>query len=56
VGAASIRRAGESWEGLDRRLSTMHPADFGPDAKVIDTTLASLGFRSVEELLQAARR
>jgi hypothetical protein len=28
VGAASIRRDGESWEGLERRLRTLRPADF----------------------------
>jgi hypothetical protein len=42
VGAASIRRDGETWEALERRLRTLRPTDFGPEARVVDTTLASL--------------
>ena len=42
VGTASIRRDGETWEALERRLRTLRPTDFGPEARVVDTTLASL--------------
>jgi hypothetical protein len=42
VGAASILRDGETWEALERRLRTLRPTDFGPEARVVDTTLASL--------------
>lgn len=42
VGAPSIRLPGESWEELERRLRTMRPSDFGPEARRADTTLASL--------------
>jgi hypothetical protein len=58
VGAASIRRAGESWEALERRLGNMRPTDFGPEAKVMDTTLAaldSLARPRFERLIAAAR-
>ena len=58
VGAASIRGAQESWEQLERRLRTMRPADFGPEAKVADTTLAALDPLArprFERLIAAAR-
>jgi hypothetical protein len=58
VGAASIRLPGESWEELERRLRTMRPSDFGPDARAVDTTLAaldSLARPRFARLLAAAR-
>jgi hypothetical protein len=58
VGAASIRREGESWEQLERRLRTMRPADFALEARVVDTTLASLDSLArprFERLIAAAR-
>jgi hypothetical protein len=58
VGAVSIRRPGESWEALERRLRTMRPADFGPEARVADTALASLDSLArprFERLIAAAR-
>jgi hypothetical protein len=58
VGAASIRRDGETWEELERRLRTLRPTDFGPEARVVDTTLASLDSLSrprFERLIAAAR-
>lgn len=58
VGAASIRRDGETWEALERRLRTLRPADFGPEARVVDTTLASLDSLArprFERLIAAAR-
>jgi hypothetical protein len=58
VGATSIRLPGESWEGLERRLRTMRPSDFGPAARVADTSLVSLdpGARPAFERLIAAAR
>ena len=58
VGAASIRREGESWEQLEARLRTMRPADFASEARVVDTTLASLDSLArprFERLIAAAR-
>jgi len=58
VGAASIRREGESWEHLEHRLRTMRPDDFPWQARVVDTTLASLDSLArprFERLLAAAR-
>jgi hypothetical protein len=58
VGAASIRRPGESWEELEQRLRTMRPEDFGPEAKVVDTTLTALDPSArpcFERLIAAAR-
>ncbi len=58
VGAASIRWEGESWEQLERRLRTMRPADLAPDARRVDTTLASLDSLArprFERLIAAAR-
>jgi hypothetical protein len=58
VGAASIRRDGETWEALERRLRTLRPSDFGPEARVVDTTLASLdslAWPRFERLIAAAR-
>jgi hypothetical protein len=58
VGAASIRLPGESWEQLERRLRAMRPTDFGPEARVMDTTLASLDSLArprFERLIAAAR-
>jgi hypothetical protein len=42
VGAPSIRRAGESWEALERRVRTMSPDDFPADARTTETSLGSL--------------
>ncbi|HEX2219317.1 MAG TPA: hypothetical protein VHG35_10985 [Gemmatimonadales bacterium] len=58
IGAASVRLAGESWEGLERRLATMRPSAFPPTTRVADTSLASLdpGARlEFERMLEAAR-
>ena len=58
VGAASLRRDGESWEELERRLGTLRPADFAPEARLVDTTLASLDSLArprFERLIAAAR-
>jgi hypothetical protein len=58
IGAASIRRPGESWEELEQRLRAMRPEDFGPEAKVVDTTLAALDPSArprFERLIAAAR-
>jgi hypothetical protein len=42
VGAPSIRRAGESWEALERRVRAMRPGDFPADARTTGTSLGSL--------------
>lgn len=42
VGAPSIRRSGESWEALERRLRRMRPADFPASARTAKTSLRSL--------------
>jgi hypothetical protein len=42
VGAESIRREGETWEELERRIRTMKPADFPVAVRQADTSLASL--------------
>jgi hypothetical protein len=42
VGAESIRQEGETWEGLERRIRTMSPADFPAGVRKADTSLASL--------------
>ena len=58
VSAASIRREDESWEQLEGRLRTMRPADFALEARVVDTTLASLDSLArprFERLIAAAR-
>jgi hypothetical protein len=59
VGAPSVRFAGETWEELERRLTTMRPADFPASATVADTALASLdpdARPEFERMLAAARR
>ena len=59
VGAPSVRLPGETWEGLERRLATMRPADFPATASVADTSLASLDPEArpeFERMLAAARR
>jgi hypothetical protein len=58
VGAASVRRPGETWEELERRLATLTPADFPPSARVADTSLSSLhpdARSEFERMLAAAR-
>lgn len=42
VGAPSIRRGGETWEQLERRLRTLAPGDFPASVRKADTSLASL--------------
>ncbi|MBA3554575.1 MAG: hypothetical protein H0W29_07455, partial [Gemmatimonadales bacterium] len=42
VGAASIRRPGETWEQLERRLRTMRPGDFPAAVRKPNASLASL--------------
>lgn len=42
VGAESIRREGETWEELERRIRTMTAADFPAMVRKADTSLASL--------------
>ena len=42
VGATSVRRPGESWEALERRLGTLAPADFPASARTLVTALDSL--------------
>jgi len=42
MGAASIRRPGETWEQLERRLRTMRPGDFPAAVRRPNASLASL--------------
>jgi hypothetical protein len=42
VGAESVRREGETWEELERRLRAMSPADFPAAVRKADASLASL--------------
>ncbi|HET9982030.1 MAG TPA: hypothetical protein VFQ38_00515 [Longimicrobiales bacterium] len=42
VGFVSLRRPGESWEELRRRIHTLHAQDFPETARVPDTSLALL--------------
>ncbi len=59
VGAPSVRRPGETWEALERRLATTRPDDFPVAARVADTALASLDPEArpaFERMLAAARR
>jgi hypothetical protein len=42
VGFVSVRRPGESWEQLERRINVMRPADFPRDARVEDQSTADL--------------
>ncbi len=58
VGAPSIRRYGETWEQLERRLQTMSAADFAASVRRADTSLASLdpaARPAFERMLRAAR-
>src|SRR5688572_541057 len=58
VGAASVRRPGESWEQLERRVRRMRPSSFDPAVRVADTSLSSLNpaVRSETERMLAAAR
>ena len=59
VGAATVRRPGESWEQLERRVRRMRASSFDPSVRVPDTSLASLNpaVRSrTERMLAAARQ
>jgi hypothetical protein len=58
VGAPSVRRPGETWEELERRLARMRPDDFPPSARVADTALSSLEpeVRQAFETMLAASR
>ena len=42
VGAPSIRRSGESWEALERRVRRMRPADFPVSTRTAGTSLGAL--------------
>jgi hypothetical protein len=42
VGAASIRRPGETWEQLERRLRRMRPEDFPASVRKAETSIDSL--------------
>lgn len=42
VGAASVRRPGETWEALERRLATTRPESFPASAREVDRALGSL--------------
>lgn len=42
VGAASVRRPGESWEQLERRLAATSPLDFPPATRKANASLSSL--------------
>ena len=59
VGAPSVRRAGETWEALERRLAGIRPSDFPPSAAEVDSALTSLDREArpaFERMLAAARR
>jgi hypothetical protein len=59
VGAASVRRPGETWEQLERRVRRMRASSFDPAVRVPDTSLASLdpAVRSqIERMLDDARQ
>jgi hypothetical protein len=58
IGFVSIRRPGESWDALERRVSGMRRADFGADARQERTSTADLdpSIRAdVERMLADAR-
>jgi hypothetical protein len=59
VGASSVRRPGETWEQLERRLAQTPPGSFPASARQVDRSLASLdpAMRpEIERMLSAARR
>jgi hypothetical protein len=59
VGARSVRRPGESWEQLERRVRRMRASSFDPAVRVPDTSLVSLhpaARPKVEGMLSAARQ
>jgi hypothetical protein len=59
VGALSVRRPGESWEQLERRVRRMRASRFDPAVRVPDTSLASLNpvaRTQTETMLAAARQ
>lgn len=59
VGAASVRRPGETWEQLERRLAHTSPLDFPASARKADASLASLDpvvRPLMESMLAAARK
>jgi hypothetical protein len=59
VGAPSVRRPGETWEELERRLAETSPASFPRSVRRADASLASLDSvvrPQVERMLGAARR
>ena len=59
VGATSVRRHGETWEALERRLAGTSPLDFPASARTADARLGSLDplvRPLVEGMLDAARR
>jgi uncharacterized membrane protein len=59
VGAESIRREGESWEELERRIRSMKPAEFPTAVRKADTSLASLDAEArpaFRRMLREARR
>jgi hypothetical protein len=58
VGAASVRRPGESWEQLERRVRRMRASSFDPAVRRPDTSVVSLNpaIRSQTERMLAAAR
>lgn len=59
VGAGSVRRPGESWEQLERRVRRMRVSSFDPAVRVADTSLVSLSSEvrwQAEMMLAAARQ
>lgn len=59
MGAPSVRRTGESWEELERRLSQTSPLDFPAATRKPNTSLASLDSTVrplMEKLLARARK
>ena len=59
VGAPSIRRPGETWERLERRLRTMTPSDFPASVGKPDARLSSLDPEArpaFDRMLREARR
>jgi hypothetical protein len=59
VGASSVRRPGESWEQLERRVRRMRASSFDPAVRVPDTSLASLNSAArsqTQRMLAAARQ
>lgn len=50
VGFISIRRPGESWEALERRVRAMRPRDFPPSARIATASLDALDPAIVDDV------